>query len=156
MYPLYLDIQWILSDCRNFASALQDCSCSAHTLPSWEMQGAEQSLNFHCCHVCLWASNISWSGFVRERTTSAKWSWSLVMSTFQTVTSGAPVTLMAVCLRDQSLGTLWCQEEAALSPSLCVTTCSMQPSPASFTEWRVFAFSIRCLLLQNRNRLPCD
>lgn len=48
----------------------------------------------------------------------------------------------SVCLREQSLGTLQCQEELALSPPLCVTTCLMQPSPTSFKEWLVFAFSL--------------
>lgn len=135
---------------------MQDFSCQVCILPNWKMQGAEQSLYFYCCHICLWPSDIGLSGFVRELIISVKWSWSLVMSTFQTETSGAQVILMDVCSRDQSLGTPWGQEEAALSPSLFVTTCSMQPGPTSFKEWLVFAFSIRCLLLQNRNWLPCD
>lgn len=112
-----------------------------------EAQGAEQSLFFHCWHICSRASNISLSGFFEEMIISVKGTGSLVTRMFQTLTPCAQAILMDIGLTDQSLEVVVPRRGSIHSSAAC-SCCLMQPSPASIKEWLASAFSIQSLVAE--------
>lgn len=72
---------------------------------------------------------------------------------FSGVWGGAQEIPMEVALRHQSLGTLWCQEKVALSPS-----CVSLPAQGSLllVSGNGLSLHFLCLTLQNWNCLPCE
>lgn len=116
---MYTYTQWILPGCRVLAcfAGLQVPGLCFSTGKCEEQNRASVST------AGTLACELHIPGSVSEIIPSVKLSWRPVMSTFAWEFSW-------LCAGESRGWGIWCQEEAALSPSPCVTTSSMQPDPA--------------------------